>query len=72
MRTIDASNGPRATLWAQWRANLGLLSRILRMVLHYCTVGSRVRRAYREKARRGEIYWIDGAGTAELDHWRRD
>ena len=44
-----------------WR-NLKLLWRIATMAADYLRTGGAIRRSYREKERRGKIYYVDEAG----------
>jgi len=39
-----------------------LLWRMVSMLVGYWTVGARLRRAYRRKEARGEIFWVDEDG----------
>jgi hypothetical protein len=57
MRTLAAG---RTT--SGWRRDLALLRRILGMVLEYTFAGGRLRREYRRKEARGEVYWVDASG----------
>lgn len=59
MRTLDEQTGRSFSLRARLARDAKLLLRILRMVKSYFTTGARIRRHYREKARRGEIYYVD-------------
>ena len=59
MRTLDEQNTRSFSLWARARRNVKLLLRIGRMVKGYFTTGATIRRSYREKERRGEIYYVD-------------
>ena len=44
------------------RRDLALLWRIAGMVFQYVVPGGRLRREYRRRAARGEVYWVDAAG----------
>lgn len=62
MRTIDAP--PAQGL----RRDLALAWRIGGMLLQYFLVGGRLRREYRRREARGDVYWVDGAlGTPHRD-----
>jgi len=56
MRTLQ---GPTTT---GLRRDLTLLRRIGGMVWQYLFQGGRLRRKYRRKQARGEIYWVDASG----------
>ena len=53
MRTLDG--GARLS-------DLRLLRRLVAMFWQYLTVGGRLRREYRRKEARGEVYWVDAQG----------
>ena len=57
MRTLLAVR-PRAG----FRRDLALLWSIAGMLFQYLGAGGRLRREYRRKEARGEVYWVDGAG----------
>ena len=57
MRTLDTAHQVGSV-----RRDLALLLRIAGMVFQYVVEGGRVRRAYRRKEARGEVYWVDAAG----------
>ena len=59
MRTLDEQNTQSFSLRARAARNAKLLLRLARMVKSYFTTGATIRRDYREKARRGEIYYVD-------------
>ena len=42
--------------------DLALLRRIAAMVWQYAVAGGRLRREYRRREARGEVFWVDGAG----------
>jgi len=44
------------------RRDLALLWRIAGMVFQYVVPGGHLRREYRRKTARGEVYWVDAAG----------
>jgi len=44
------------------RRDLALLWRIAAMVWQYAVAGRRLRREYRRKEARGEVFWVDAAG----------
>jgi hypothetical protein len=57
MRTLEGI-APTAAL----RRDLRLLWRMAVMLLRYWTVGGRMRREYRKREARGEVYWVDAGG----------
>ena len=59
MRTIDEQNSRSFSLRARLMRDLKLLLRIASMAKSYFTTGAAIRRSYREKERRGEIYFVD-------------
>jgi hypothetical protein len=42
--------------------DLALLRRLAAMVWQYAVAGGRLRREYRRKEARGEVFWVDAAG----------
>ena len=56
MRTLDG--GARLS-------DLLLLRRLGSMLWQYLTVGGRLRREYRMKESRGEVFWVDAQGPTE-------
>ena len=60
MRTIQSNQSPDDySLWARARRDVSLLRRMAFMIYGYLTLGRRVRRIYREKEARGEIFYVD-------------
>ncbi len=59
MRTLDEQNTQSFSLLARALRNLKLLWRIATMAADYFRTGGAIRRSYREKERRGEIYYVD-------------
>lgn len=59
MRTLDEQNTQSFSLTSRAKRNAKLLLRLARMVKAYFTTGASIRRDYREKERRGEIYYVD-------------
>jgi hypothetical protein len=57
MRTLQAT--PFTT---RVRRDLALLWRIAGMVMEYVVAGGRLRREYRRRQARGEVYWLDASG----------
>ena len=57
MRTL-----PSAQNTSGFRRDLALLRRIAGMLVQYLFAGGRLRREYRRKQARGEVYWLDAAG----------
>jgi hypothetical protein len=57
VRTLDTSN-PKAGLLR----DLVLLRRLAAMLFQYWFAGGRLRREYRRKMARGEVYWVDASG----------
>lgn len=62
MRTLDEQNTQSFSLTARAKRNAKLLLRLVRMVKAYFTTGASIRRNYRDRERRGEIYFVDGTG----------
>ena len=59
MRTIDGKFTTRTSVWSRvWRDVL-LLTRLGRQIVQYWAEGSRIRRSYRRKEARDEVYWLD-------------
>ena len=52
-------NPDDSSLWARVRRDVSLLRRMAFMIYGYLTLGRRVRRVYREKEVRGEIFYVD-------------
>lgn len=59
MRTLDQEFTIRVSRLARFRRDLRVLLRMTGMLWGYFRVGGRVRRAYRTKETRGQVYWID-------------
>jgi len=59
MRTLDDQNTRCFSWWARARRNAKLLLRLASMVKAYFTTGAAIRRHYRDRERRGEIYYVD-------------
>jgi hypothetical protein len=60
MRTIQNNSDPDGySIWKRTRRNVYLLRRMALMIYSYFVVGRRVRRTYREKEARGEIFYVD-------------
>ncbi|MDH3675867.1 MAG: hypothetical protein OES12_10260 [Anaerolineae bacterium] len=59
MRTIDEQFSRDTSFWQRLMRDLRLLSRIFQMLYAYLVLGGSVRRKYRAKAARGEIFWVD-------------
>lgn len=59
MRTLDEQNTQSFSLRSRLVRNAKLLRRLARMVKGYFTTGATIRREYREKERRGEVYYVD-------------
>ena len=60
MRTIQSNQSPDDySLSARARRDVSLLRRMAFMIYGYLTLGRRVRRIYREKEVRGEIFYVD-------------
>lgn len=59
MRTLNEPTSRSFSLRARLARDARLLLRIARMVKSYFTTGARIRRHYRERERRGEIYFVD-------------
>jgi len=56
MRTLQARNA------SGFARDLALLRRIAGMLFHYFVEGGRLRREYRRRVARGEVYWLDAGG----------
>jgi hypothetical protein len=56
MRTLDSS--PASSL----RRDLALAGKIAVMLYQYLFQGGRLRREYRRREAKGEIFWVDAAG----------
>ncbi len=56
MRTLDSARS------SGLRRDLALLRRIATMLYQYCFEGGRLRREYRRKEARGEVFWVDAGG----------
>lgn len=59
MRTVDKQFTTQTSRGELLRRDGRLLWRMIRMLYAYLVVGGCVRRAYRAKEARGEIYWLD-------------
>lgn len=59
MRTLDEQNTRSFSFSARAARNAKLLLRLAKMVKGYFTTGASIRRSYREKERRGEVYYVD-------------
>ena len=57
MRTLEGV--PRTT---GLRRDAALLWRLAVMLFQYLVPGGRLRREYRRKEARGEVYWVDASG----------
>ena len=58
MRTIEDGIAAESR-WAQVTRDLRVLWRVLRLVWRYFVIGALVRRRYRRKQRRGEVFFVD-------------
>ncbi len=45
--------------WKRLRRDLRLMAWLLKALYGYVVIGARIRRAYREKQRAGQPYWLD-------------
>lgn len=59
MRTIDNQFVQHETWWSRTARDLRLLARLAMMTIDYFIAGRRVRREYRAREARGEVYWVD-------------
>lgn len=59
MSAVDEQSGESYTVRARVRRDLRTILQILRIVKVYFTTGASIRRGYRDKERRGEIYYFD-------------
>jgi hypothetical protein len=58
MRTIEDA-GAAESRWARLARDLRVQRRMLRLVWAYFFTGTLVRRRYRQKQRRGEVFFVD-------------
>lgn len=58
MRTIEDAAAVE-TAWARAVRDLRLLRRLARLVWSYSFRGALIRRRYRQKERRGEVFYVD-------------
>jgi hypothetical protein len=58
MHTLDSSRGE-----SRLTRDLKLLRRMAAMLYGYFAAGGRLRREYRRRERRGEMFWVDEAGS---------
>lgn len=59
MRTIDGKFTTSTSAWSRVWRDVRLLGHLGRQIVQYWTKGSRIRRSYRRKDDRGEVYWLD-------------
>ena len=59
MRTLDEQNSQSFSALDRLRRDVKLAVRIASMALDYFVTGGKIRRRYRDKERRGQIYWVD-------------
>ena len=59
MRTLDEQNARSNSLRARVKRDLKLVARLFSMLYGYLTTGASIRRRYRDRERRGEIYYVD-------------
>ena len=59
MRTIDGQYTKQSKFWHKLRRDLKLLRRIAKMLYIYLTVGSKIRKEYKNKVANKEMFWID-------------
>jgi hypothetical protein len=57
VRTLDTPNPKDGFL-----RDIALLRRLVAMLFQYWVGGGRLRREYRRRAARGEVYWVDASG----------
>jgi hypothetical protein len=60
MHTLDSTRGESRLV-----RDLKLLRRMAAMLYGYFAVGGRLRREYRRRERRGEMFWVDEAGPTQ-------
>ena len=58
-RTLDGMYTTRGSLWSRLMRNVRLLLRIGTQMFDYFVTGARIRREYRRRKARGEVYWLD-------------
>jgi hypothetical protein len=56
MRTLESAPA------SSFRRDLALARRIAVMLFQYLVQGGRLRREYRRREARGEVFWVDAAG----------
>ena len=59
MRTIDGKFTTSTSIWSRVWRDARLLVRLGKQIIQYWTVGFRIRRSYRKKEARGEVFWLD-------------
>ena len=59
MRTLDGNFSKKTSLWSRLLRDVRLLARLGKQALGYAVTGGRVRRKYRAKQARGEVFWLD-------------
>lgn len=59
MRTIDEQIIKGSSFWPRLTRDVRLLLRIAQMLYAYLVIGRTIRRTYRDKEARGEIFWVD-------------
>jgi hypothetical protein len=57
MRTIEGASRAEG-----FRRDLALVFRLASMLFQYAFSGGRLRREYRKKEARGEVFWLDASG----------
>jgi hypothetical protein len=60
MRTLES--GSRTTVV---RRDFALLCRLAVMLFQYLVPGGRLRREYKRKEARGDVYWLDASGPTQ-------
>ena len=59
MKTIDGQVTKKSSVWHKLKRDILLIVQIVKMLYVYLTTGSRVRKKYKDKVARGEIFWVD-------------
>ena len=77
MRTLDNQTSERAGWLSRRRRDVRLVRRLIAMTFYYLGEGRRIRNEYKERERRGEVYWLDAAdgpderpSERETPQWR--
>lgn len=58
-RTLDGMFTTSGSVWSRLARNVRLFLRIAAQLIDYSVNGTRIRRSYRAKEARGDVYWLD-------------